>query len=160
MCYTYSHLYKLPVTCLRFFTVYGERGRPDMAVAKFTKLICDGTGIEVYGDGSAQRDFTYVSDIVDGIVNSIYRPSAYEIINLGGANTIEVKRLIELIESALGIKASVRYGEIMPGDVPITYADVTKAKNLLGFSPKVRIEEGVQRYVKWFLARRSRLGGA
>jgi len=157
MCYTYSHLYKLPVTCLRFFTVYGERGRPDMAVAKFTKLICEGSGIEVYGDGSAQRDFTYVSDIVDGVVNAIYRPSAYEIINIGGANTIDVKRLIELIETALGVKASVRYGEIMPGDVPITYADVTKAKKLLGFSPKVRIEEGVQRYVKWFLERRSRL---
>lgn len=157
MCYTYSHLYKLPVTCLRFFTVYGERGRPDMAVAKFTKLICEGSGIEVYGDGSAQRDFTYVSDIVDGVVNAIYRPSAYEIINIGGANTIDVKRLIELIETALGVKAAVRYGEIMPGDVPITYADVTKAKKLLGFSPKVRIEEGVQRYVKWFLERRSRL---
>ena len=98
-----------------------------------------------------------MSDIVDGVVNAIYRPSAYEIINIGGANTIDVKRLIELIETALGVKASVRYGEIMPGDVPITYADVTKAKKLLGFSPKVRIEEGVQRYVKWFLERRSRL---
>lgn len=160
MCYTYSHLYKLPVTCLRFFTVYGERGRPDMAVAKFTKLICEGSEIEVYGDGSAQRDFTYVSDIVEGVVNAIYRPTPYEIINIGGANTIDVKRLIELIESALGIKASVRYGEVMPGDVPITYADVTKAKDLLGFSPKVRIDEGVQRYVKWYLERRSRLKGA
>lgn len=160
MCYTYSHLYNLPVTCLRFFTVYGERGRPDMAVAKFTKLICEGSEIEVYGDGSAQRDFTYVSDIVEGIVNSIYRPSAYEIINIGGSNTIDVKGLIELIESALGIKAAVRYGEVMPGDVPITYADVTKARELLGFSPKVRIEEGVERYVKWYLERRSRLKGA
>jgi len=160
MCYTYSHLYKIPVTCLRFFTVYGERGRPDMAVAKFTKLICEGSEIEVYGDGSAQRDFTYVSDIVEGVVNSIYRPSAYEIINIGGANTIEVKRLIELIESSLGIKAKVRYGEVMPGDVPITYADVTKAREILGFSPKVRIDEGIERYVRWYLERRSRVKGA
>lgn len=153
MCYTYSHLYKLPATCLRFFTVYGERGRPDMALAKFTRLINEGKEIEVYGDGTARRDFTYVGDIIDGLVRAIYTPSQYEIVNLGGANTIEVRTLIELIEDALGKKARVRNLPPAPGDVPITYADVTKARELLGFKAAVRIDEGVKRYVKWYLDR-------
>ncbi|MBW7957071.1 MAG: GDP-mannose 4,6-dehydratase [Deltaproteobacteria bacterium] len=157
MSFTYSHLWDLPVTCLRFFTVYGERGRPDMAVAKFTRLISAGREIDVYGDGTARRDFTYIGDIVSGILKSIYSPSRYEIINLGGANTIEVRGLIALIEAALGIKAKVRHLPPAPGDVPITHADVSKAKRLLGFSPLVRIEEGVERYVKWFVERERRL---
>lgn len=156
MCYTYSHLYKLPSTCLRFFTVYGERGRPDMAVAKFTRLINEGKPIEVYGDGTARRDFTYVADIIDGLLRAVYTPSVYEIVNLGGANTIEVKRLIELIEGSVGKKAEIRYLPPVPGDVPITYADATKAKELLGFKAAVRIEEGVDRYVRWFLDREAR----
>lgn len=158
-CYTYSHLYELPVTCLRFFTVYGERGRPDMAVAKFTRRIFDGTGIEVYGDGTARRDFTYISDIIDGVVAALDNPSRYEIVNLGGSNTVEVKRLIELIEENLGKSADVEFGETAPGDVPITYADATRAEKLLGFKAKVRIEEGVRRYVGWFLEREDRLAG-
>lgn len=156
MCYTYSHLYKLPSTCLRFFTVYGERGRPDMAVAKFTRLINEGKPIEVYGDGTARRDFTYVADIIDGLLRAVYTPSGYEIVNLGGANTIEVKRLIELIEGSLGKKAEIRYLPPVPGDVPITYADAAKARELLGFKAAVRIDEGVDRYVKWFLDREAR----
>jgi UDP-glucuronate 4-epimerase len=156
MCYTYSHLYGLPSTCLRFFTVYGERGRPDMAVAKFTRLIGGGKPIEVYGDGSARRDFTYVKDIIEGLMKAVYTPSRYEIVNLGGANTIEVRRLIELIEGALGRKADIRYLPPVPGDVPITYADAAKAKELLGFTATVRIDEGVERYVKWFLERERR----
>jgi UDP-glucuronate 4-epimerase len=160
MCYTYSHLYGIPATCLRFFTVYGEKGRPDMAVAKFTRLIHEDRPIEVYGDGTAQRDFTYVSDIIKGLVAALDTPRSYEIINLGGSRTVEVKRLIEVIEENLGKKADVRFGPTMPGDVPITYADVTKARKLLGFSPKVRIEEGVARYVRWFLERAGRLDPA
>lgn len=156
MCYTYSHLYKLPSTCLRFFTVYGERGRPDMAVAKFTRLINDGKPIQVYGDGSAQRDFTYVADIIDGLLKAVYKPSRYEIVNLGGANTIEVNKLIELIEGALGKKAEINYLPPVPGDVPITYADAARARELLGFTAAVRIDEGVERYVKWFLERERR----
>src|SRR3972149_5972792 len=156
MCYTYSHLYKLPSTCLRCFTVYGERGRPDMAVAKFTRLIHDGKPIQVYGDGSAQRDFTYVGDIIEGLLKAVYTPSRYEIVNLGGANTIEVNRLIELIEGALGKKAEIKYLPPVPGEVPITYADAAKAKELLGFTAAVRIDEGVERYVKWFLEREQR----
>ncbi len=153
MCYSYAHLYDIPVTCLRFFTVYGERGRPDMAVAKFTKLIHEARPIEVYGDGSALRDFTYIGDIISGVVESIYKPFKYEIINIGGAATVEVKRLISVIEQSLGMKAEIKFGEGQPGDVPVTYADVSKAGRLLGFSPKVSIEEGVGRYVKWFLER-------
>lgn len=153
MCFTYSHLYGLPSTCLRFFTVYGERGRPDMAVAKFTRLIHDNKEIQVYGDGTAKRDFTYVKDIISGLVKSIDTRSRYEIVNLGGANTIEVNGLIGLIEKALGKKANIRYTAPAPGDVPITYADVAKAKRLLGFSPAVRIDEGVERYVRWFIDR-------
>lgn len=153
MSYTYSHLYGLNVTCLRFFTVYGERGRPDMAVAKFTKAVREGREIEVYGDGTARRDFTYVGDILDGVSRSIYTPSRYEIVNLGGANMIDVNGLISLIEKNLGKKAIVKYSDTAPGDVPVTYADVTKARRLLGFAPKVRIDEGVARYVRWFLER-------
>jgi len=153
MCFTYSHLYDIPVTCLRFFTVYGEKGRPDMAIAKFTRLIYEGKPIEVYGDGSATRDFTYIGDIVNGLLQSIYKPSRYEIINLGGSNTVVLSRVITLIEENLGKKAVIKYGDKMPGDVPTTYADVTKARRLLGFDPKVTIDEGVRRYVAWFLER-------
>lgn len=159
MCFTYSHLYGLPVSCMRFFTVYGERGRPDMAMAKFTKLIHEGREIQVYGDGSAQRDFTYVGDIVSGLVNSIYKPFKYEIFNLGGSNMIPVSRLIELIEMNLGKKAVIRYMDPVPGDVTITYADVSKARDLIGFEPKVVIDKGVEIYVKWFLEREKRRTG-
>jgi UDP-glucuronate 4-epimerase len=160
LCYTYSHLYAVPATCLRFFTVYGERGRPDMAVAKFTRLIRDCRPIDVYGDGAAKRDFTYISDIIAGLVASVYTPFRYEVINLGGSNTSEVNGLISIIERCLGTKARVNYRDAAPGDVPITYADVAKAARLLGFAPKVRLADGVGRYVKWFLAREARPGPA
>ncbi len=151
MCYTYSHLYKMPITCLRFFTVYGERGRPDMAVAKFTRLINEGKAIPLFGDGSAIRDFTYVGDIINGLVASVYTPMRYEIINLGGSRTVDVKTLISLIEENLGKKAIIDFLPPFPGDVPVTSADTTKAERLLGFTPEVGIEEGIRRYVKWFL---------
>ncbi len=151
MCYTYSHLYGLPVTCMRFFTVYGERGRPDMAVAKFTRLIHEGSPIPLYGDGSAIRDFTYIGDIIQGLVASLYKPMRYEIINLGGSRTVEVRELIALIEKNLGKKAEINFLPPVPGDVPVTSADTSKAERLLGFKPKVGIEEGIRRYVKWFL---------
>jgi len=151
MCYTYSHLYDIPITCLRFFTVYGERGRPDMAVAKFTRLIHGGRPIPVYGDGTAQRDFTYISDIIKGVVASVYKPFKYEIINLGGSRTVDVKGLISIIEEKLGKKAEIEFLPAVPGDVPVTYADITKAQRLLAFKPEVGIVEGVERYIKWFL---------
>ena len=153
MMFTYSHLYALPVTCLRFFTVYGESGRPDMAVARFTEFIDQGEPVPVYGDGTIKRDFTYVGDIVNGIIGSIYTPFRYEIINLGNAHTIELIRLISIIEAKLGKKAEINF---LPGkswDVPITFADVSKAKRLIGFEPVVSLEEGIERYVKWYLSR-------
>ncbi len=153
MLYTYSHLYNIPVTCLRFFTVYGERGRPDMAIAKFTKLIHEGSPIPVYGDGSAIRDFTYIGDIINGVIGAIDRPYAYEIINIGGSKTVELRRVIEIIEAKLGKKAEIDFMDKVPGDVPVTSADVTKAALKIGFNPRVGIEEGIGRYVDWFLAR-------
>jgi UDP-glucuronate 4-epimerase len=156
MCFTYAHLYGLPVTCLRFFTVYGEAGRPEMAVAKFTRAIYDGTELPVYGDGSAIRDFTYVGDIIEGVMGSIYNPFEYEIINIGGSKTIDVNGLISIIEDKLGKKAKVKYLDAAPGDVPLTYADVSKARRMIGYEPKIGVEAGVERYVKWFLAREER----
>ena len=135
------------------FTVYGESGRPDMAVARFTEFIDQGKPVPVYGDGTIKRDFTYVGDIVKGILGSIYTPFRYEIINLGNAHTTELIRLISIIEAKLGKKAKI---EFLPGkswDVPITFADVSKAKRLIGFEPAVSLEEGIGRYVKWYLAK-------
>ncbi len=154
MLYTYSHLYSIPVTCLRFFTVYGERGRPDMAIAKFTALIDEGRAIPVYGDGSAIRDFTYIGDIIDGVIGAIDTPQRYEIINIGGSKTVELRRVIEIIEEKLGKKAEIDFMDKVPGDVPVTSADVAKAREMIGFDPKVGIEEGIGRYVDWFLARK------
>jgi UDP-glucuronate 4-epimerase len=154
--FTYSHLYNIPVTCLRFFTVYGERGRPEMAVARFTRLIREDREVPVYGDGTAKRDFTYISDIMQGLVTAVYKRFPYEIINLGGSNTTEVRRLISIIEEKLGKKAKIKHLPSVPGDVPVTYADVTKAKRLLGYEPKVTIEEGIGRYVRWFVDREKR----
>jgi len=151
MCYTYSHLFKMSISCMRFFTVYGERGRPDMAVAKFTRLINEGKSIPLYGDGSAIRDFTYIGDIIKGLTAAVYTPHRYEIINIGGSRTVDVKRLISIIEENLGKKAIIDYLPTVPGDVPITSADTSKAARLLGFTPKVNIEDGIRRYVKWFL---------
>ena len=155
MAFTYSHLYKVPVTNLRFFTVYGERGRPEMAVANFTRLIYEGKEIVVNGDGTANRDFTYIGDILQGVLASIYKPFPYEIINLGESRVVEVNYLISLIEKNLGKKAKIKYLPPAPGDVPITYADISRAKKLLGYEPKVQIEEGTERYVKWFIYRAS-----
>jgi UDP-glucuronate 4-epimerase len=158
MLYTYSHLYNIPVTCLRFFTVYGERGRPDMAIAKFTALIDEGRPIPVYGDGSAIRDFTYIGDIIDGVVGAIDTPHAYEIINIGGSKTVELRRVIEIIETKLGKRAEIDFMDKFPGDVPVTSADVTKAREMIGFDPKVGIEEGIGRYIDWYLSRKEGSG--
>ena len=141
------------MTCLRFFTVYGERGRPDMAIARFTGFINEGREVPVYGDGTARRDFTFISDIITGLVASVYTPFPYEIINLGGAHTIEVNELITIIESKLGKTAKIRHMAVAAGDPPVTSADVTKAQNLIAFKPAVTIEEGIERYVKWYLKR-------
>ena len=150
MCYAYHHLYGLNITCLRFFTVYGPRGRPDMAPYKFTKAIDEGKKITMYGDGTTKRDYTYVADIVAGIVSALDRNLSYEIINLGDSKTVSLSEFIAIIEKTLGKKALIKKMPMQPGDVEVTYADISKAKKLLGYKPKVSIEEGIRRFVKWY----------
>jgi UDP-glucuronate 4-epimerase len=149
-CYAYHHLYGLNITCLRFFTVYGPRQRPEMAIHKFARLIHDGERIPLYGDGTSQRDYTYIDDIIEGIMGAVRNLHGYGIFNLGESQTVPLRKLISLIEEALGKKAHVEELPDQPGDVPITYADITKARRLLGYDPKVGIEEGVGRFVRWF----------
>ncbi len=150
--YTYHHLYDLDITCLRFFTVYGPRQRPDMAIHKFTALIAKGEPIPMYGDGSTQRDYTYITDILDGVYKSLLHCDGYHIYNLGESRTIRLRDLIQLIEEAYGKKAEIRQLPMQPGDVQITYADISRAKHELGYNPQVDVADGVQEFVKWFKA--------
>ncbi|HEY2867582.1 MAG TPA: GDP-mannose 4,6-dehydratase, partial [Pyrinomonadaceae bacterium] len=151
LCHTYSHLYDIRTVCLRFFTVYGARQRPDLAIHKFTKLITEGRPIQVFGDGTTRRDYTYIDDIVQGVRAAIdYNDSMHEVFNLGESETTELKRLIELIETALGKKATIDRQPMQPGDVPVTYADISKARRLLNYDPQIKIEEGIPKFVDWY----------
>jgi len=150
LAYTYHHLYGMKMTGLRFFTVYGEWGRPDMAMWKFTKNILEGKEIEVYNFGNMKRDFTYVADIVEGILLALRKEFDHEIINLGNNNPVALNYFIELIEKATGKQANKKMMEMQSGDVPVTCADISKAKRLLGWEPKTSIEEGIKRFVEWF----------
>lgn len=150
LCHYYSNQFDMNITCLRFFTVYGPRQRPDMAIHKFTKLIKNGEPITIYGDGTSERDYTFITDIVDGIMLALEKDVRFEIINLGNSDTVELKYLIELIEKAVGKEANKIYKPEHPRDVKITYADISKARELLGYSPKVKIEEGVKKFVSWY----------
>jgi UDP-glucuronate 4-epimerase len=141
------------MTCLRFFTVYGPRQRPDLAIRKFTQLIEQGKSIPVYGDGNMMRDFTYIDDIIDGVVASIDKCDGYHIYNLGESRPITVNNLIKEIEKALGKKAIIEYLPQQPGDVEKTYADVTKAQKDLGYLPKTEIGTGLKHFVEWFRQR-------
>ena len=155
LCHTYSHLYDIRTVCLRFFTVYGARQRPDLAIHKFTKLITEGKPIQVFGDGSTRRDYTYIDDIVQGVRAAIdYKDSMHEIFNLGESETTDLSRLIELIEEGLGKKAVIDRQPMQPGDVPLTYADISKARKMLGYSPQTKIEQGITRFLDWFLSSR------
>jgi len=151
ICSNYSHLFGIRCMCLRFFTVYGPRQRPDLAISKFTERILAGQQIEQYGDGSTARDYTYVEDIVSGILAALnYRDSRFEIFNLGGSATTTLAELIQLVEEACEKKANIKVVAEQPGDVPRTYADISKAHELLGYSPHTPIAEGVKKYVEWF----------
>lgn len=150
LAYTYHHLYDMSISCIRFFTVYGPRQRPDMAIHKFTRLIDQGKSIPVYGDGSSQRDYTFISDIVDGLISSIDRCSGYEIYNLGDSRTVSLKAMIQTIEKYLEKKANLDYLPFQPGDVNITYADISKAKEKLIYTPKVYFDKGIQHFVDWY----------
>lgn len=154
LCHTYSHLYDIRCVCLRFFTVYGARQRPDLAIHKFAKLISEEKPIPVFGDGSARRDYTYVDDIISGVRAAIdYGKSNYEIFNLGESQTLELSKLIELLEKSLSKKAIIDRREMQAGDVPITYADISKAKELLNYNPQTKIEDGIPKFVEWFLGK-------
>ncbi|MGQ0541283.1 MAG: GDP-mannose 4,6-dehydratase [Blastocatellia bacterium] len=153
LCHTYSHLFGIRTVCLRFFTVYGARQRPDLAIHKFSKLISEGKPIQVFGDGTTRRDYTYIDDIIQGVRASIdYESSIHEVFNLGESETTELSRLIELLEQNLDIKAIIDRQPMQPGDVPITYADISKAKKLLGYHPATKIDEGIPKFVEWFRA--------
>ena len=151
LCHTYSHLFDIRTVCLRFFTVYGARQRPDLAIHKFTKLITEGKPIQIFGDGTTRRDYTYIDDIIQGVRAAIdYDGAMHEVFNLGESETTELRRLVELIEENLGMKAMIDRQPMQPGDVPITFADISKAKELLGYSPKTKIEAGIPKFVEWF----------
>ena len=151
LCHTYAHLYGLRCICLRFFTVYGPRQRPDLAIHKFAKLISRHTPIPVFGDGTTRRDYTYVDDIIDGVMAAIaYDRSDYDVFNLGESRTVELNELIALLEKELGTKAIIDRQPPQPGDVPQTFADISKARALLGYNPQTQIEDGLHRFVEWF----------
>jgi len=154
-CHVYSHLYDLRVVCLRFFTVYGARQRSDLAIHKFARLISQGQPIPIFGDGTTRRDYTYIDDIISGVVAAMqYDQSQFEVINLGESQTVELRRLVELLERALGKRAIIDHQPLQPGDVPLTYADVSKARRLLGYNPQTNIEAGIDRFVDWFKKQR------
>jgi len=148
--HTWHHLYKMDVAMLRFFTVYGPRQRPDLAIHKFTNLIDAGRPIPVFGDGSTARDHTHISDILEGIVACTQREFGFEIFNLGESQTVKLSELISLIENALGKKEVIDRQPLQPGDVPITFADISKARAQLGYEPKVKVEKGIPLFVDWF----------
>jgi len=150
LAYTYHHLYKLNVTGLRFFTVYGPHGRPDMAPFKFIDRVSRGLELQQFGDGSSSRDYTYIEDIVDGVVRAIDRPYAYEVFNLGKGSGTSLKEFISIVEKHVGYKAMIKVMPDQPGDVPYTCADVSKAYDMLGYSATVPFNEGIRRTVKWY----------
>ncbi len=148
--HVYHHIYGLDIVMLRFFTVYGPRQRPDLAIHKFARLIEAGKPIPVFGDGSTARDYTYISDILEGILACTCSEFGFQIFNLGESQTVMLRELIALIEEALGKKAVIDRQPMQPGDVPITFANIDKAQRMLGYKPCVKIAEGIPRFVEWF----------
>lgn len=153
LCHTYHHLYDINIACLRFFTVYGPRQRPDLAIHKFTNLIMESKEIPFYGDGSTSRDYTYIDDIVSGIVsakNYVEKSEKiFDIFNLGGDKTVSLNEMVETIENALDKKAQLKRMPMQPGDVNRTCADITHSKNVLGYSPKTTFRDGIKKFVEW-----------
>lgn len=155
--HTYHHLYNIDMIQLRFFTVYGPRQRPDLAIHKFTKMILAGDAIPFYGEGDTERDYTFIDDIVDGIYKSIEyvenNNKVYEIINLGESETISLKKMVEVIENSLGKKALINKMPMQPGDVQRTNADITKAKKMIGYNPETNFRDGIDKFIKWYKKR-------
>lgn len=150
LCHAFSHLYGMNVASLRFFTVYGPRQRPEMAIHKFTRLIFEGKDIGLFGDGTTRRDYTYIDDIVGGVLGALSAPPGHRIYNLGESATISLADLVSLIEKATGLRAKRKFLPLQPGDVPVTYADITRARAEIGYDPKIPVAAGVERFVAWF----------
>jgi UDP-glucuronate 4-epimerase len=150
LCHVYTHLYNFDITCLRFFTVYGPRQRPDLAIHKFTRLIQENKPIPFYGDGSTSRDYTYVDDIVEGVICALHTLRGYKIYNLGESKVITLRDLVHVLENTLGKKAILNQLPMQPGDVSRTYADISKAKSEIGYNPKYTFEEGIKNFVQWY----------
>ena len=148
--HVYHHVYEFDVVMLRFFTVYGPRQRPDLAIYKFARLMSAGKPVPVFGDGSSARDYTYITDILEGIMACTKREFGYEIYNLGESQTVKLYRLLELLERALNQQAIIDRLPAQPGDVPLTCADIGKARAQLGYQPRVPIEQGIPLFVEWF----------
>ena len=166
LCYTYAHLFALPVICLRFFTVYGPRQRPDLAIHKFTALIEAGKPVPIFGDGLTGRDYTWVSDIVAGVTAAIdYEPHSvdgvpFEVFNLGNSRPVRLSEMVQLLERIIGKKAILQRNPLQPGDVPLTWADISKACRLLGYRPGMPLEKGLEQFVAWYRTDRSRAASA
>jgi UDP-glucuronate 4-epimerase len=156
LCHAYHHLFDLRVACLRFFTVYGPRQRPEMAIHKFARLLAEGREIEQYGDGSSARDYTYVSDIVEGILRALDRCRAYHVWNLGGSQTTTLAELVRKIAGGLGTEPRVRVLPAQPGDVERTWADIDRARRELDWSPRLDIDRGIELFLGWFRGQRGR----
>jgi len=155
LCHTFHHLYGINILCLRFFTVYGPRQRPDLAIHKFTQSIFNNEPITLYGDGNSQRDYTYIDDILNGLIHSVHllensNQPLFEILNLGESRTVSLTELVQLIEKALGKKAVLKWQPEQPGDVKRTFADLTRARSILKYDPKTPIEQGIPQFVEWF----------
>ncbi len=155
LCHVYCHLYGFDITCLRFFTVFGPRQRPDLAIHKFTRLIRQGKSIPIFGDGNTGRDYTYVSDITDGIDCALQKMNGFKIYNLGESRVILLKDLIKVIENRLGKQASLDFKPKQPGDVEMTFADIEKAKTEIGYNPQFDLITGIDNFVSWYLINES-----
>ena len=151
-CFTYSHLYRLPVVCLRFFTVYGPRQRPDLAIHKFARLIEAGRPVPFFGDGSSGRDYTYIDDAVSGLLAALSYDTRFEIFNIGNSRPVKLTELVSTLEAALGKPAVLERRPDQPGDVPLTFADISKAGRLLGYQPRTSFEDGIRKFVEWMRA--------
>ena len=151
ICHTYHHLYGLNIACLRYFTVYGPRQRPEMAIHQFTRLIDQGKKVSLFGDGNSRRDYTYIDDAIEGTMGALSRDHGYEIYNIGESRTTSLSELIQLIEERIGKRARIEHLPTQPGDVERTYADIRKAQRLLGHRPRTDIGEGLTRFIRWYL---------
>ncbi|HYM93300.1 MAG TPA: GDP-mannose 4,6-dehydratase, partial [Chitinophagaceae bacterium] len=155
LCHVYTHLYKFDISCLRFFTVFGPRQRPDLAIHKFTRLIDEGKPVPFFGDGSTARDYTYIEDIVNGITCSADNLKGFNIYNLGESRIVTLKELVQVIENSLGKKAILNELPLQQGDVNITYADISKAKKEIGYDPKYNFEKGIRKFTEWYNSSRN-----